>query len=67
MTYAQRMLAGDAAERCKKWDEAADHYTAALRSLLFGAMLPVWSPTVKGVQERRFNCWRRIQSAGRSV
>ncbi|QIG75348.1 hypothetical protein EVC29_119 [Rhizobium phage RHph_Y52] len=61
MTYPQHMLNADAAFRCKKWDEAAGYYTKALRALLYGGMLPVWNPSVRFVQERRFECWNRLR------
>ena len=54
MSYARIMLEADAAERCKKWGEAARLYSAALHVLLFRAMLPVTNEQVRDVQHRRF-------------
>jgi hypothetical protein len=65
MTYAQHMIHADAAARCKKWDEAARHYTTALRILLFQATFPVTNTQVQTVQALRFECYR--QSRARSV
>jgi hypothetical protein len=57
------MIEADAADRCKRWQEAADMYTKALHVLLFNAMLPVTDEQVRHVQHKRFMCFMRVRSA----
>ena len=59
MSYALNMIQADAAERCKKWKEAASFYNVVLHIFLFEAMLSVTDPQVRNVMERRAHCYRQ--------
>lgn len=63
MTYAHMLIEADAAARCGQFDIAAKLYTSALWLLLFDAMLPIGNVQVSYVQEKRFECFRRVRRA----